>query len=213
MKSFIPSPSLLTRRELLLPGLAAAASLVLPRGLAQAATASDAPLFEGIMQISYIVPDLQQAMRDYTERLGIGPWFVTEHFNPPGMLYRGEPTSPDVAIGMTYSDHMNVELIQQRDDTPSVYRETLAKKGYGFHHWGLASDYFDRDLAAYRDRGEAVAFEVTLGGGNRIAYIDTTATLPGMIELIEVTDGVRSGFGNMYRISRDWDGRDLIYQG
>jgi len=44
-----------------------------------------------------------------------------------------------------------------------------------------------------------------------VVYADTSAYLDGMTELIEITDGVRAGFGDMYRIARDWDGKELIF--
>jgi hypothetical protein len=200
------------RRGFLTAGSAAAVTGILPKSLLAAAAPDEQPIFDGIMQYAYIVPDLRQAMEDYTERLGIGPWFLTERFSPPEMKYRGQPTNPDVTIAMTYSGGMNIELIQQRDDTPSVYHETRQKRGFGFHHFGVTTEDFDKDLQAYLDKGDEAAFTITLGGGNRIAYIDTTAYLPGMVELIEVTDGVRAAFGNMHRIARNWDGKTLIWQ-
>ena len=95
-------------------------------------------------------------------------------------------------------------------ETASVYRDVLLDRGYGFHHWGVATGDFDRDLETYRERGDAVAFTMTLGSGSRLAYIDTRGNLAGMVELIEVNDNVRSGFGNMYRLAREWDGTPLI---
>lgn len=200
----------MSRRDMLVPTAAAAASVLLPHHVRAAESGNDnAPIFSGIMQIAYIVPDLQKAMEEYAEHLGVGPWFVTESFKPNDMLYRGQPTAPDVTIGMSYSGQMNVELIQQRDDTPSVYKEIEQRRGFGFHHWAVASTDFDRDLQRYADRGSAVAFSMTLASGIRIAYIDTTDHLPGMVELIEVDDGVRSGFTNMFRAAREWDGKTL----
>jgi len=200
-----------SRRDILKPALAAGASLALPPHLLSAAeNAADEPVFQGIMQISWIVPDLQAAMREYTERLGIGPWFVSEHFSPEVNLYRGEPNDADISIGMTYSGHMNFELIEQHDEKPSVYRETLLKRGYGFHHWALASHDIEADIASYQAKGDAIALDILINGG-RVVYADTSAYLDGMTELIEITDGVRAGFGDMYRIARDWDGKDLIF--
>jgi len=202
-----------TRRDFLMPALAAGSTLALPGYLLNAAESSaDEPLFEGIMQISWIVPDLQAAMREYTERLGIGPWFVSEHFTPEVNLYRGEPNDADISIGMTYSGHMNFELIEQHDDKPSVYRETLLKRGYGFHHWALASHDIEADIASYQAKGDAIALDIIINGG-RVVYADTSGYLDGMTELIEITDGVRSGFGDMFRIAWDWDGQDLIFGG
>lgn len=201
----------LARRDVLLPAAAAAATVLLPQHRVRAAEPGpgNAPIFTGIMQIAYIVPDLQAAMEHYAGHLGIGPWFVTESFKPIDPRYRGQPTDPDVTIGMSYSAQMNVELIQQRDDTPSVYKELEQRSGFGFHHWGVGTRDFDRDLQRYLDRGTEVAFSMTLASGIRLAYLDTTPHLPGMIELIEVDDGVVSGFTNMFRMAQEWDGKTL----
>ena len=44
---------------------------------------------------------------------------------------------------MSFAGHMNIELIQPLNDAePSVYREWIEKRGYGFHHWGRATDEF-----------------------------------------------------------------------
>jgi hypothetical protein len=37
----------------------------------------------GIIQIAYTVGDIQKAMRQYTELLHIGPWFLVGPFVPP----------------------------------------------------------------------------------------------------------------------------------
>jgi hypothetical protein len=203
-----------SRRDIFAPtALMAAAALLPHRAKAAEPSAEPVPIFDGIMQVCYIVPDLQQAMREYAEFLGVGPWSVTEKFQPSDMLYRGQPTAPDVTIGMSYSGQLNVELIQQRDDTPSVYRETQQKRGYGFHHWGVATADFDADLARYREQGIEVAFSMTLGSGIRLAYLDTTEHLAGMIELIEMNEGVRTSFTRMFRAARDWDGKTLLAGG
>jgi len=202
-----------TRRQILKPGLAAAAAMLLPPGLARAASSESLPLFNGVMQFAYIVPDIHQAMADWTARLGIGPWFLNEPFDPPQTLYRGQPSRPPINLAMTYSGAMNIELIQPLDATPSVYRETLEKQGYGFHHWGLAVDNLASALQEYLDQGYEEAHRVTLDGGNQVVYVDTTRDMPGMIELIEITDAVRTAFGNMHQIAENWDGKALIFSG
>jgi hypothetical protein len=37
----------------------------------------------GIIQIAYTVADIQKAMRQYTELLHVGPWFLAGPFVPP----------------------------------------------------------------------------------------------------------------------------------
>ena len=49
-----------SRRDILLPAMASTAAMLLPSGTASAASQdTDTPPFEGIMQISFIVEDLQ----------------------------------------------------------------------------------------------------------------------------------------------------------
>jgi hypothetical protein len=168
-----------------------------------------APNFDGIMQIAYIVPDLQAAVREWVDRLKVGPWFVSSHFHGTDKQYRGAPTDVDMSIAMGYWNQINVELIQQNNDVPSVYREIADKRGYGFHHWGVASNNFDADFKHYRDQGYEVAFSTKIRGF-RLAYFDSTDKLPGMIELIEMSDGTRDMFGGWYRTALNWDGRDPV---
>jgi len=40
---------------------------------------------------------------------------------------------------MSFAGHVMIELIEQHNDVPSVYRNIAEKRGYGFHHWGVAT--------------------------------------------------------------------------
>jgi hypothetical protein len=165
-----------------------------------------------ICQAGYVVPDLSAAMSRYAELLDIGPWFVTGHFQPHVQLYRGEPTEVDVSIASAYSGALMVELIQQHDDSPSVFRDTIAARGYGFHHWALTTSAFATECDAYRARGYEAAFEVQLPDlfdGGRATYFDTSEDLPGMIELIELNEQVEGFFGTMKSAAETWDRTSL----
>ena len=48
------------------------------------------------------------------------------------------------------------------------------------------------------------------GVGARAAYMDTSDVLPGMIELIEMTDQTEAFFTMMKAASENWDGSDPI---
>ncbi len=164
----------------------------------------------GIIQVAYVVADIQAAMREFTARLNIGPWFVSGPFVPPEGVYRGRPTDIRLTLALGFSGHMSFELIQQHDDKPSVYREVIERRGYGFHHWALAIDDLDREIAAYAAGGYAVAFSDRSPRGARIAYVDTSRDLPGMIELIELTAQAEAKYAEIHRASVGWDGRDPV---
>lgn len=169
----------------------------------------DEPVFKGIMQVAYIVPDLQKAIAHYVDELRVGPWFVSDHFAGTEKIYRGQPTEVDMAIAMSYANGMNIELIQQIGDAPSVYRDVADARGYGFHHWGYATDSYDDDVKRYRAQGYEVAFTTSIRGA-RLAYIDTTRDLPGMIELIELTPAHKTIFTGWYQAAKTWDGHDPV---
>src|SRR6266478_4891003 len=165
---------------------------------------------DGIIQICYLVPDIRAAMNLWIDKLKVGPWFLLDHFSGTNPKYRGRDSKADVSLAMSFAGHMNIELIQPNDAEPSVYREWIEKRGYGFHHWGRATTNFDRDVAHYQAQGHELAFLAGVPSGGSVAYMDTTAQLPGYMELIELGAGFEAVFSKFYRASIGWDGADPV---
>ena len=163
-----------------------------------------------IIQSAYVVEDIRKAMNEWVTKLNVGPWFLLEHFSGLDARYRGGPSHLDASLAMSFAGHMMIELIQQHNDAPSVYKETIEKRGYGFHHWGVATNNFDADVARLRAAGYAEVFFARVPTGGRVAYMDTTAHLPGMIEYIELGPGFDPAFGAFYRATIAWDGKDPV---
>lgn len=160
-----------------------------------------------IMQIAYIVPDLKEAIGHHRATLPMGPWFIFEHFPLLDYQHRGQSAEIDISIAMAFSGSMCFELIQQNCDNDSVYKEMQQSHGWGFHHWAYASMDFDADIERYTSSGRELALYGRAGPGARAAYIDTTDILPGMIELIEITDDVQALFTQMQQAAEEWDGK------
>jgi hypothetical protein len=97
---------------------------------------------DGVIQMCYLVPDIQAAMQTWVQKLRVGPWFLLDHFTGTDPQYRGQDSKADVSLAMSFAGHMNIELIQPNDEHPSVYREWIDRKGYGFHHWGRTTRDF-----------------------------------------------------------------------
>lgn len=111
---------------------------------------------------------------------------------------------------MVFAGSTMFELIQQHNDVPSVYREVVAKRGYGFHHWGFVTDRFDAAVADYVAQGYEVAYNAEPMPGVHVAYLDTTADLPGMIEVIEMTPAMEATFTAYHQAAIGWDGSQPI---
>jgi hypothetical protein len=164
----------------------------------------------GVFQMAYVVEDIDASMRRWAEQLDVGPWFLLEHFTGERASYRGAPAEADVALAMAFAGHMLVELIQPNDDKPSVYREAIEQRGYGFHHFGVGTLDYDGELARHLEQGHELAFEAWVPTGGRVGYVDTTAELPGYLELIEMDEPTDTAFTRFYAQSLGWDGSDPV---
>lgn len=164
----------------------------------------------GIMQMAYVVADLRAAIDDWIRRLHVGPWFVLDHFTGIDPVYRGGPSRADVAIAMSFAGHMNIELIQPHDNQPSVYKEVIDIRGYGFHHWGVATATLADDIQRYEVMGMELAFRAGVPTGGEVAYFDTHGAMPGMIELIETSPMMERAFAGFYGAALTWDGSQPI---
>jgi hypothetical protein len=164
----------------------------------------------GVVQVAYIVRDIEQSMKDFTSRLNVGPWFVAGPLIVTDGHYRGQPTSLELTLAIGFAGHMMVELIQQHNDVPSVYKEIVSKRGYGFHHFAIASPDFERDVERYKSMGYEVAFSAHSPRGTRVAYMDTTNDLGGMLEIGKFRPESEALFAKWYEASMDWDGSNPV---
>ena len=163
-----------------------------------------------IIQMAYVVENIEAAVDWWVRDARTGPWFLLENFLGEDHIYRGEKSHADVRIAMAFAGHMQIELIQPRDDHPSVYRETVCARGYGFHHVGIASTDVDAEIAAYQRRGYTLAFRAAVPTGGAVAYLDGGQGHPGFVEIIPATPGMDATFTAFWRASIDWNGEDPI---
>lgn len=163
-----------------------------------------------IIQMAYVVEDIRASIDWWIGHAKTGPWFLLDHFWAEDQVYRGEPSRADVAIAMGFAGHMNIELIQPLDRHPSVYRDLISKRGFGFHHVGIAVDDVDAEIPTYEAKGYDLAFRAKVPTGGAVAYLDNGRNDPGMVELIPATAGMDETFTRFWRASLDWDGRDPV---
>ncbi len=163
-----------------------------------------------IIQTAYVVKDIRAAIDWWVTSAQTGPWFLLDSFLAEDHVYRGQKSTADVAIAMGFAGSMCIELIQPLDDQPSVYKETIDQRGYGFHHLGLAVADVDAEIEAYRAKGYAVAFRAGVPTGGAVAYLDNGVNDPGFLELIPGNAGMDEVFTRFWAASVNWDGKDPI---
>jgi hypothetical protein len=163
-----------------------------------------------IMQLAYVVEDIEAEMERWTRVLGVGPFFYIPHFPLKDIVHRGKPVDLDVDVALAYSGTMCCELIRQNCRSPSPLREVVESRGYGFHHWAVGTRTFDQEIARREEAGTRVASTAAAGVGARFAYLDTAATLGGMVEIMEITPAVDGIFSMIHAAAQGWDGRDSV---
>jgi hypothetical protein len=163
-----------------------------------------------IVQMAYVVEDMDAAIGWWVRDCRVGPWFLLESFTGPGQRYRGQPATADIKLAMSFAGHMNIELIQPKDDHPSVYKDVIDRRGYGFHHVGIAVGDVEAERAAYEGRGYTTAFEAPVPSGGSVIYLEGPRADPGLIELIPATPGMDEMFTRFWQIAAGWAGQDPI---
>jgi hypothetical protein len=110
-----------------------------------------------VIQVAYVVKDLDAAMRRHWEVCGIGPWHIYEFHAPKvqNYTYRGKPATHSCLIAVTFGDRTQVELMQPVSGY-SIYDEFLEAKGEGLHHVKLFYSDCAKAVAEYERRGYPV---------------------------------------------------------
>jgi hypothetical protein len=162
--------------------------------------------------MGYVVRDVLGAMDAWVEH-GVGPWFYIEKVQPDWFRHRGIDSPLEMSVAIANSGDLQIELIQQRNDAPSLYKEFLASGREGFQH----VSYWTTDYQALHDRalstGFLVGHEGSIGGEQgRFAYLEHPSS-PETDTLIEISDvsGPKGPFFTHIReAAADWDGSEPI---
>lgn len=166
--------------------------------------------FGEIRQAGYVVRDIEAAMDHWSRVLGVGPWFYNERVPIEDYRYRGEHYDVHNSVALANSGDLQVELIQTRNDAPSMYRDFLAAGHTGLQHNAYWTTSFDADLERLLKQGFKVAMSGNVGKNGRFVYFDTEQHPGTVIELSEVAGPKGKLFDMIRAASLNWDGRDAV---
>lgn len=165
---------------------------------------------DAIIQVAYTVPDINAAIGEWIDKLGVGPWFIVDRIGGSGTTYRGNPGTAEFTVGMAYSGNMLYELVQTLDDNPSIYKEARERDGYGFHHFAVFRADARQSALNGEAEGRAIVFHSPTGEGGEVYFVESGAGLPGYIELVKDEPFTRSMFEKIWRSSLNWNGERPI---
>jgi methylmalonyl-CoA/ethylmalonyl-CoA epimerase len=163
-----------------------------------------------VMQMAYVPGDFDAALRYWTETMGVGPFFSMEHISLLNCRYEGQAADIDFSIAIAYWGDLQVELVRQHNDAPSIYKHWRDEGREGLHHVCIVVDDMTRARQVCAAAGARVAQEGEVAGGGEVIYVDAGGGPGGLIELIQLPQSTLDGFAAMRDVCRDWDGRDPV---
>jgi catechol 2,3-dioxygenase-like lactoylglutathione lyase family enzyme len=142
-----------------------------------------------VKQVAVIVHDLDEAVRRWTELLGIGPWTAYRLQAPrlQGMHYYGAEVEFSLRHALAWQgESFQFELIQPLEG-PSIFADHLQEHGEGLHHVGKYVPDHERAVAEALAAG-FVAIQGARGfgaeGDGAFVYMKRP-DLPLIVELID----------------------------
>ena len=165
------------------------------------------PANRRVLQSAHIVNDLEAACMKWVRTTGIGPFLIVPHIALSEYSYRGQKGEGlDFSVAIAQAGGIQIELIEQHCDRPSAYRDLIAKGQQGFHHICFYLENYDATQAFYTDQGHVAAID-GMFGETRFCYIDTTAEIGCMVELVEQNEFQSDYFRRIVEAAENWDGK------
>ena len=169
-------------------------------------------LFGDIAQIGYVVRDVRASM-DHWIRLGVGPWFYVDRVETDYFRHRGLDSPVELSIAVANSGDIQIELIQQRNNAPSMYKEFLDAGREGAQHVAYWTKHYQALYDHALELRYTIGQEGCIGGPlGRFAYLDTEQEPGTVIEISDISGPKGELFAFVRQAARDWDGTNPIHE-
>ena len=158
-----------------------------------------------ILQYAYFVDDLATGAAHWARTVDAGPFFVAAHHRADSFSYRGTTVEADVSYAFGYAGDCQIQLIEQHDDLPSIYRDTYEAGQFGFHHVAVLVRDYAIERQRLLDQGLELACELHANDIDA-CYFDTRETIGCFTELHLHTDRIVNTFARWKQAHDQWDG-------
>lgn len=159
-----------------------------------------------IMQMAYVVPNLDAAIAHWTTRMGVGPFAIQRAIEYDVASLDGQDTDLVIDAAFAFWGDMNIELIEQKNDAPSVFKEFVERYGHGLQHVAVMSHDINTDTQRLADRGIAMRSRLLARSGVETRYFATEFHPGTLLELIHGTPEVEAAFAGLKQAAIHWDG-------
>ena len=167
------------------------------------------------IQIAFVPDDFDAALGHWTAVMGVGPFFVMEQIRLEDARFLGQPSDCTFTIALAQWGDVQIELIRQDNDAPSIYCGDYWPGGQAMHHVCLLTDDIATARAAVVASGGLVLFEGKVGADGAVIYADcgpaeTRPNAGAIVEILQPASGSEGFFGMIAQAAKGWDGSDPV---
>ena len=159
-------------------------------------------------QLGFVVDDIVAAASRWAAVHGVGPFHIGPVIEMQAIV-GGEPAPVSIQVGLAQAGPVQIELIQQHCDRPSIYRGSTAIRSPSFHQLATVTADYDAKVEHFAKLGYEPAAE-SIGGSLRVAYFDTVGDFGFYTEVIEHTPSLLRRLGAISQTCAHWDGTDPV---
>jgi hypothetical protein len=161
-----------------------------------------------LFQLGFVVDDLLGAAAHWARVFGVGPFHVLPPIEQP-CTYRGTESGVNIQVAVAQAGPVQIELMQQHCDRPSVYRDLFGKGESGFHQLCTVTRDYDGKKAHYERLGYEAVTEM-VARGQHLAFFDTVDDFGFYTEVVEEVPGFLASLEKIAQTCAEWDGTDPV---
>jgi hypothetical protein len=159
-------------------------------------------------QLGFVVSDLVQAANRWAAVHGVGPFHLIPVVEQQ-LIVRGQKAPISMQVGVAQAGPVQIELIQQHCDRPSIYRDWSRDGSRSFHQLATVTADYEAKKLQFESLGYELAAESPTGRF-RVAYFDTLADFGFYTEVVELSPGFLDQLDRVSQTCATWDGTDPV---
>ena len=159
-----------------------------------------------VVQMCWLVDDVDAAVERWVRTVGAGPWYVGRHFPLENVTYRGGPTTYDHSAALGQFGPLQIELHQKHCSVPSITEELFGPGEYGLHHICWLVEDVDEEIERMQALGCPTVFTTSAGTALYTAWFDARSLFGSLVEVYQANPFVLESKRFIREVSEGWDG-------
>ena len=160
------------------------------------------------LQLGFVVDDLVATATQWVTVFGVGPFHVLPRLAQV-CTYRGARSVLNFQVAVAQAGPVQIELLQQFDDRPSVLRDLVAQGEKGFHQVCTVTPDYEAKKSHYEALGYELRSEI-ITAEHRVAYFDTVDDFGFFTEVVAQTPRFLAQLAQIAQTCAEWDGADPV---